>query len=84
MSLFTSILQNLKQKIDSENAYKDIVVQSIKEVVGVTVATDVVISYKDGVLTMRLHPTIRSAVLLKQSKLLDVLQKRNLHVNVIR
>lgn len=84
MSLFASILHNLKQKIDSENAYKDVVVQSIKEVVGATVATDAIISYKDGVLTMRLHPTIRSAVLLKQSKLLDVLKERSLHVNVIR
>lgn len=84
MSLFASILHNLKQKIDAENAYKDVVVQGIKEVVGVTVSIDAITSYKDGVLTMKLHPTIRSAVLLKQSKLLELFKERNLHVNVIR
>jgi hypothetical protein len=84
MSLFTSILQNLKQKIDSENAYKDVVVQSIKEVVGITVSVDAIISYKDGVLTMKLHPTVRSAVLLKQTRLLHTLKEHGLQVILIR
>ena len=84
MSLFTSLLHNLKEKIDAEHAYKDVVVKVIKEVVGVTITTDAIISCKDGVLTMKLHPTIRSAVILKQGAVIEVLQGRNLQVNVIR
>lgn len=84
MSLFTSILQNLKQKIDSENAYKLVVIDCIKQVVGVSITTDDIVSLKDGVLTIKIHPTLRSALLLKQATLIETLQQHNLKIQTIR
>jgi|GEM_PF-3526749 len=84
MSLFSSILDSLKEKIDANTAYKQIVIQGLKEVVGVSVHPDTSMSLKDGVLTLSVAPTLKSAILLKKETLLLFLKQHDLVVMVIR
>jgi hypothetical protein len=84
MSLFSSILVQLKQKIDVENAYKDVVIRVVKEIIGVSIDTESILSLKDGVLVLKVHPTLRGAIILKQPQLIETLQKNNLSVQTIR
>ena len=84
MSLFNALLQNIKRKIDTENAYKDIVIQALKEILGITIGVDDIVSLKEGVLTLQTQPTRKSAILLKKDKILAYLNDNNISVQTIR
>lgn len=84
MSLFETFLTQLKAKVAASTAYKQVVIEVCREVVGVTLQEDTIISLKEGVLTLRVSPTLKSALLLKQQKLLSEFSSRNLPVKVIR
>lgn len=84
MSLFDSFITNLKAKVDAQTAYKQFIVQAIKEVVGVTISHEQIISLKEGVLRLAVPSTLKSALLLKQGKLLAEFSKHALTVTTIQ
>ncbi len=84
MSIFDQILNGLKQKIDAHTAYKKAVIESIQEILSTTITEDSIGTLKDGVLTLSLHPTLKSALLLKQDAFFKALQTRGYTVSRIR
>lgn len=84
MSLFDSFITNLKAKVDAQTAYKQSVIQVVKEVVGVPISPEQIISLKEGVLRLAVPSTLKSALLLKQRKLLAEFSKHSLMVTTIQ
>ena len=82
--LFQKILGDLKKKVDTQLAYKALVVDSFKEVFGITLSPDAIISFKDGILHMNISPSIKMALNLKKELLLHTLQEKGLKVTSIR
>ncbi len=84
MSLFNALLHGLKQKIDAQNTYKDVVIVSIKEIVNITLTHDAIISLKEGILVLQVTPTVKTALLLKKEKVIALLQQKGLKIVSIR
>lgn len=84
MSLFDSFLNNLKAKVDAQTAYKRVVQECIKEVLGVTISEESILSLKDGVLRLGVNPTLKSAINLKQERLLERFKESSLTIRVIQ
>lgn len=84
MSLFTSVLQHLKQKIDAGNAYKESIIEVCKDSIGITIKPDDIVSLKEGILTLRVSPTLKSLIILKQEKLVSAFQQKDIAVHTIR
>lgn len=82
--LFQKILDGLKEKIDTNNAYKKVVHSAITEILGTSIADDMIISLKEGVLTLRLPPTLSMLAKLKKAALIQALRDRELPVVDVR
>lgn len=78
--LFQKILDNLKEKIDSTNAYKKVVHSAIFEVLHTSITDDMIFSFKEGVLILRLPPTLSMLAKLKKTALIQALRDRELLV----
>lgn len=82
--LFQKILDTLKEKIDATTAYKKLVQSALSEVLHVTTTEDMILSLKEGVLTLKLPPTLSMLVKLKKAALIQALRDRELPVVDIR
>lgn len=77
MSLFSSILEELTKKLHSGEQSKKEISETVSEVIGISISPDQ-ISVKNGALFLSISPTIKTVVLLRKQKLLEVLQKYNI------
>jgi hypothetical protein len=84
MSLFNNILQKIQKNIDSQNNYKQEIIDCLQQDLNITITPDAIVSLKDGVLVLRTHPTIKMALLLKKDVIIKNLQKRSVAVSVIK
>ncbi len=82
--LFHKILQDLKQKIVAQGAYKVVVSEVLSQELGTPVAPDTVVSLRDGVLTLMLQPTLKLLLNTKRDRIIALLQSRGVSVQVIR
>lgn len=83
MSLFDSILHNLKKKIDAEHAYKDVVIECVASILHISLSKDG-ITLKSGVLYIQTAPPAKMAILLKKEALIEALQEKQIKVSVIK
>ena len=82
MNIFQDILSKVQERLTVSTHQKEIVQRIIFEHIGVTISLDA-ISYKDGVITLRVVPTIKMAIRLKQSSIIDLLTKEGIKTHTI-
>ncbi len=83
MNIFDALLSQIKQKVDTEGALKQVVCTVIADTIHTTISIDN-IKLKDGILTFSVSPTLKSLILLKKETLLEVFQKKDIPVRTIR
>lgn len=82
--LFQKILADLKQKIITQGAYKTVVSDVVSAALGTPITPDMVVGLKDGVLTLRVSPTLKMALSLKKDSIIATLRSHGVQVHVIR
>lgn len=83
MSLFNQILNNIKEKYDSENSYKEIIISSIFEVIKYKIDPDS-LNLNNGVLKININPSVKTLIILKKDIILDNLKNRKVSVFEIK
>ena len=81
--LFQKILDDLKQKIVAQGAYKGVVCKTLSDLLHTTITPDMVVKFKEGVLTLKIPPTVKMALSLKKDVVLTELQKEGIDVRTI-
>ncbi len=74
MSLFHNILQQLSEKLQGSELFKENIAKDISEIIGITINTDQ-FKIKDGKILFLVSPTIKTVVNLKKSIILNKLYK---------
>lgn len=77
MDLFQETLQRLSKKILGAAAYKKDVAETLSAILSITILEDQII-IKNNTVFIRVSPTVRTALFLKKSAVLDVLKKHNI------
>ncbi|MEK7228150.1 MAG: hypothetical protein AAB681_02220 [Patescibacteria group bacterium] len=72
MSLFNNILAQVSNKLRDKEQYKENIVKILFSETGLSIKTDE-IKTKEGVLYINTSPTLKTAILLKKSKILTKL-----------
>ena len=72
MSLFNNILAQVSNKLIDKEQYKENIVKILFSETGLSIKTDE-IKTKEGVLYINTSPTLKTAILLKKSKILTKL-----------
>ncbi len=79
MSLFQSILADIKKKLDKETGQTEIIARVATTILGITVTPSMVLQ-KGSHISIKLPPTARMALTLKRPELLQALQKESITV----
>lgn len=79
MNSFTDIIAKLKGTIDAKNNEKDVIIACIKEVVGVTITADA-ITYKDSAIRITAPATLKMAIKLQQTPLMEAFVVKGIKV----
>lgn len=79
MSLFQSILADIKKKLDKETGQADVIARVASSVLGTTVTPSMVVQ-KGSHVSIKLPPTARMALTLKRPELLQALQDESIEV----
>jgi hypothetical protein len=82
--LFEKILDGIREKVAAHNAYKKVVQGVFSEVCHINITDDMIVSLKEGVLILRLPPTLSMLAKLKKAALIQALRDRELSVVDIR
>ncbi len=76
MSLFQSILADIKKKLDTETLHIDSIARIASTVLGITVTPSQVVQ-KGSHIRFNLSPTARTALILKRPELLQAIQNEH-------
>lgn len=79
MSLFQSILADIKKKLDKETGQVDVIARVATTILGITITPNMVLQ-KGSHISIKLPPTARMALTLKRPELLQALQKESITV----
>ena len=79
MSLFQSILADIKKKLDRETGQTEIIARVATTILGITVTPSMVLQ-KGSHISIKLPPTARMALTLKRPELIQSLQKESITV----
>lgn len=79
MSLFQSILADIKKNLDKETGQTEIIARVATTILGITVTPSMVLQ-KGSHISIKLPPTARMALTLKRPELLQALQKESIKV----
>jgi hypothetical protein len=79
MSLFQSILADIKKKLDKETGQTEIIARVATTILGITITPSMVLQ-KGSHISIKLPPTARMALTLKRPELLRALQKESIAV----
>ena len=82
MSLFQSILADIKKKLDKETGQVDIIARVASTVLGITITPGMVMQ-KGSHISIKLPPTARMALTLKRPELLRALTDESIEVTSI-
>lgn len=82
MSLFHTILADIKKKLDTESAQTETIARIASTVLGMTVTVAMVVQ-KGSHIQFKLPPTARTALILKRPVLLEALKRENIAVVTI-
>lgn len=77
MDLFQKTLEQLSKKIQGASVYKKDVSGALSTLLGVSITEDQVV-IKDKTIYIKVSPTVKTALFLKKSAVLDVLKKYNI------
>ena len=83
MSLFTTILTELENKLNRAHGQKDALARIMTEVLHTPVSGDQ-ITLREGVVTTRVPPTIKFAIKLKQVELVARMKREGYNVISLR
>ncbi len=83
-SLFSSFIDDLRARSNKQTAYKRIVQEGVKSIIGVALTDEQIVSLHEGVLTLRISPTVKSALLLKEKVLIEFFSTQDITVISIR
>lgn len=77
MDLFQKTLEQLSKKILRDASYKKDVSKALTNLLSVSIVEDQII-IKDKTIYIKVSPTIKTAIILKKSAVLDILKKYNI------
>lgn len=79
MDLFQSILANIKQKIDKETFATETIAAIISKTAGITIDKTMIVQ-RGSHITLKVSPTIKSAVLFKRPQILEAFKKEGFSI----
>lgn len=79
MDLFQSILANIKQKIDKETLATETIAAIISKAAGITIDKTMIVQ-RGSHITLKVSPTIKSAVLFKRLQILEAFKKEGFSI----
>lgn len=82
MSLFHTILADIKKKFDSESLEGETIARITSDTLGITVTASMVV-HKGSHIQFKLPPTARTALMLKRPLLLEALKREQIKVTTI-
>ncbi len=83
MSVFHSILSQLKARFDAHTDHSRTIAAYISETVGISLSEES-ISYNKNIVRLLVSPTIKMAILLKKDILLKLLNEKGISVTSIQ
>jgi hypothetical protein len=82
MNLFGDTLQKIAQRLLGESQKKKLIAQALTEFLHTPISEDALL-IKDEVLKIRISPTIKTAVLLNQTAVMEFLKQKGIQVRTI-
>lgn len=79
MDLFQKTLDQLSKKILGAAVYKKDVAETISKILSVPISEDQIV-LRDKTIYIKVSPTIKTALFLKKSAVLDSLKKHNINI----
>lgn len=82
MSLFQTILSQIKERLDSTERESALIASIIGEHLGITIPITAVV-VKKGVLRINVSPTIKMAIMIKKEAMIASLKEKGIKVHAI-